>query len=140
MEKRVSSRAIIIEDGKLLAMFRRKIKKDGSIKEYYVIPGGGLEEGETLEETAIRETAEETKRVAQIVPEIEPVVERYQTPAGEKCACYMFVAIDKGHSNNDSWDTHDTYFIDVDKVEEKLTYEDLKQSWKSILPKIKKLF
>ena len=50
MEKRVSSRAIIIEDGKLLAMFRRKIKKDGSIKEYYVIPGGGLEEGETLEE------------------------------------------------------------------------------------------
>ena len=26
MEKRVSSRAIIIEDGKLLAMFRRKIK------------------------------------------------------------------------------------------------------------------
>lgn len=59
MEKRVSSRAIIIEDGKLLAMFRRKIKKDGSIKEYYVIPGGGLEEGETLEENVIRELKEE---------------------------------------------------------------------------------
>lgn len=103
-------------------------------------PKGHKEEGETIEECAVRETAEETKRVAQIVPEIEPVVERYQTPAGEKCACYMFVAIDKGLSDNDSWDTHDTYFIDVDKVEEKLTYEDLKQSWKSVLPKIKKLF
>lgn len=59
MEKRVSSRAIIIEDGKLLAMFRRKIKKDGSVKEYYVISGGGLEENETLEENVIRELKEE---------------------------------------------------------------------------------
>lgn len=59
MNKRVSSRAIIIEDGKLLAMFRRKIKSDGSVKEYYVIPGGGLEEGETLEENVIRELKEE---------------------------------------------------------------------------------
>ena len=59
MEKRVSSRAIIIENGKLLAMFRRKIKKDGSVKEYYVIPGGGLEDGETLEENVIRELKEE---------------------------------------------------------------------------------
>lgn len=59
MEKRVSSRAIIIDDNKLLTMFRRKIKNDGSIKEYYVIPGGGLEEGETLEENVIRELKEE---------------------------------------------------------------------------------
>lgn len=59
MNKRVSSRAIIIEDGKLLSMFRRKIKKDGTVKQYYVIPGGGLEENETLEENVIRELKEE---------------------------------------------------------------------------------
>ena len=46
--KRISSRAIIIEDNKLLVMFIRKIK-NGIKKEYYVIHGGGLEEGETLE-------------------------------------------------------------------------------------------
>lgn len=59
MEKRVSSRAIIIDDNKLLTMFRRKIKSDGTVKEYYVIPGGCLEEGETLEENVIRELKEE---------------------------------------------------------------------------------
>jgi len=50
MEKRISSRGIIIEDDYVYLMFRRRIKDDGSFKEYYVIPGGGINEGETLEE------------------------------------------------------------------------------------------
>ena len=119
---------------KKVALVYREKRNDWSF------PKGHKEEGETIEECAVRETAEETKRVAQIVPEIEPVVERYQTPVGEKCACYMFVAIDKGHSNNASWDTHDTYFIDIDKVEEKLSYDDLKQTWREVKKQIEKLF
>ena len=55
---RISSRAIIIENGKLLTMFRRKIN-NGKVKEYYVIPGGGMENGETKEENVIRELKEE---------------------------------------------------------------------------------
>ena len=58
MDKRVSSRAIIIENNEILLMFRRKIK-DGIKQEYYAIPGGGKEEGETLEENVIRELKEE---------------------------------------------------------------------------------
>ena len=49
MNKRVSSRAIIIKDNKLVVLFRRRIR-DGKVVEYYSLPGGGLEEGETLEE------------------------------------------------------------------------------------------
>lgn len=59
MDKRVSSRGIIIEDGFVYAMFRRRIKDDGTVKEYYVIPGGGIKENETLEENVIREMKEE---------------------------------------------------------------------------------
>ena len=44
---RTSARAIIFIDGKLLTMFRRK-RKDNIVKEYYVIPGGGQNEGEAL--------------------------------------------------------------------------------------------
>lgn len=59
MEKRISSRGIIIENDSVYAMFRRRIKEDGTKKEYYVIPGGGINEDETLEENVIREMKEE---------------------------------------------------------------------------------
>lgn len=55
---RINSRAIIVDNDKLVTMFRRKIK-DGVKDEYYVLPGGGQEEGETLEENVIRELKEE---------------------------------------------------------------------------------
>lgn len=57
--KRKSARAIIIENGKLLTIFRRKINELGEKTEYYVIPGGGMEENETPEETVKRELNEE---------------------------------------------------------------------------------
>ena len=59
MEKRVSSRGIIIDNDYVYLMFRRRIKDDGTIKEYYSIPGGGVENNETLEDAVIREMKEE---------------------------------------------------------------------------------
>jgi ADP-ribose pyrophosphatase YjhB (NUDIX family) len=56
MEK--TSRVVIIDDGKLIAFFRRKIK-DGKEITYYAIPGGHVEGNESSEETAIREIKEE---------------------------------------------------------------------------------
>lgn len=49
------SAGIVIKDGKVLAMHR--INKGN---EYYVFPGGGVEEGETPEQAAMREIGEET--------------------------------------------------------------------------------
>lgn len=59
LKKRISSRAIIIEDDYVYTIFRRKIKEDGTVKEYYTIPGGGAKENETLEEAVVREIKEE---------------------------------------------------------------------------------
>ncbi len=58
MDKRISSRAIIIKDNKLLVFFRRKVI-DGITHEYYSLPGGGLEKGENLYENVKREVNEE---------------------------------------------------------------------------------
>lgn len=50
---------ILIEDEKVLLIHRTR-ERDGAIREYYVVPGGGIEEGETIEEATKREVKEET--------------------------------------------------------------------------------
>ena len=59
MSKRISVRGIIIDGDEVYTIFRRRVNDDRTFKEYYVMPGGGLEKSETLEETLIRELKEE---------------------------------------------------------------------------------
>lgn len=47
--------AIIIKDNKILLLYRFK-----NGEEYYVFPGGGVEDGERVDEAVIREIKEET--------------------------------------------------------------------------------
>lgn len=51
----IRASAIVIKDDRILLIHR---KKEG--KEYWVFPGGGIEEGEKGEETVLRELREET--------------------------------------------------------------------------------
>ncbi len=102
----------------------------------YSFPKGHKEDNESIIECAIRETEEETKRIPKIVEEYEPYVERYTTPKGEECVCYMYIAIDNGESNNDSLDTHDIHWIPVDKVYDKLSYPSLKNTWNDVIDNV----
>lgn len=54
-----SVRAIIEKDGKIMLIHRVKQREDGTYREYYVIPGGKMELGETETQTAEREVLEE---------------------------------------------------------------------------------
>lgn len=56
--KRVSVRGIVETEKGLAVIFRRKIKGDKKV-EYYVIPGGGVENSEDLETALKRELEEE---------------------------------------------------------------------------------
>jgi 8-oxo-dGTP pyrophosphatase MutT (NUDIX family) len=58
--RRPSVRGIIIRGGKIAMMHSRKY-------DYYKLPGGGIEPGETLEETLIREVREESGLI--VIPE-----------------------------------------------------------------------
>jgi 8-oxo-dGTP diphosphatase len=55
MQKKNRSAAIIILGGKLLLFHRQKPGRD-----YYILPGGGVELDESFEEACIREVKEET--------------------------------------------------------------------------------
>lgn len=114
------------EKTKCVALVYRKKQKD------YSFPKGHLEEGEDLKTCAIREVAEETKRQAEIIEEIEPFVQRYKTKVGERCICYMFVARDVGKSDNTSLDTHDLHWVKFEDVEKVLSYKSLKKEWKRV--------
>jgi mutator protein MutT len=52
--KRTRAVAIVIKDSEILLMHRK------NEKEYYTFPGGGVEEGETIEQAVLRELQEET--------------------------------------------------------------------------------
>ena len=57
--ERIRVAGIIFIDGGIALMHRVGVIKRKDIQEYYTFPGGGLEEGETLEEGTIREIKEE---------------------------------------------------------------------------------
>lgn len=58
MKKRIRASAIVFVDDKLITVYREKMV-NGELKKYYVIPGGGVEGNETLEEATKREILEE---------------------------------------------------------------------------------
>lgn len=89
MSRRVNVRGIIVKDGKLFAV--RHYNEDGSIRDAWCTPGGGLDDGETLHEGIRREMLEETG--------VEPVIgkllwiyqfKRSQPVAGKGSECLEF--------------------------------------------------
>jgi 8-oxo-dGTP diphosphatase len=60
-KKRIRAGVIIIDKDKVVLLWR---KFNGN--EYFVFPGGGKEEDETLEEAAVREAFEETSLVVKV--------------------------------------------------------------------------
>ncbi len=83
-KRRIVSRAITFIDDSVLLIERYR-KENGKLLHYFTIPGGGVEEGESYEMTAIRETKEETCCDIEIVKSLE--VEDY--PGGR---CHWFYA------------------------------------------------
>ena len=125
---------LVNKNNRSIALIYRDRQKD------ITFPKGHVELGEDFATTAIRETAEETKRKAIIIDAFEPIIERYVTPKGEHCVCYMFIATDNGHSDNDSLDTHEVRWTPFEEVENALSYDSLKTIWRQVKDKIETLF
>ena len=64
--KRVKVGGVCIYDNKILLMHRINLEKVVGEQEYYVIPDGGVEENETVEQAVVRELDEETSIVVSV--------------------------------------------------------------------------
>ena len=83
---RIANRAIIIENG--LILLSHEIKND-----LWMLPGGGLEEGETIFEGVVREVIEETGNV---IKTSDPVLQIDEYYGDNKFVTYYFFGNIKG--------------------------------------------
>ena len=114
---------------KLIGLVYRPRKKDISFCK------GHLEEGETIEECAVRETVEETGRLCHIVKKLG--VNAYVTDKGEEVENHMYLTFDDGKCMEESVDPEVCIWVDIDDVLEVLSFDDLKDFYKDVLDEIK---
>lgn len=99
---------LIIEDGDNLIFIKRIKKVSGSLKTFYVLPGGMLDENETWEQAGIREAKEELNIDIKID---ELLVEEYNEEL-DKQERFYFATILKGKVSNGSGEEFRNMSID----------------------------
>jgi 8-oxo-dGTP pyrophosphatase MutT (NUDIX family) len=93
IERTIASALIMSKDDKLL-MGRKDSSKGGVYSDCWHIPGGGVNENETLEQAVIREVLEEvgldvSSRVLELVPNVGSGSSEKVLKTGEKVICNM---------------------------------------------------
>lgn len=87
---------LIIEDGDKLVFIKRRKKINGGIKEFYVLPGGMLDEGEDFETAGVREALEELS----VKVEIEEFFTEDYVEELDKLERYYFAKVISGKIKN----------------------------------------
>lgn len=116
---RKTARAVIISDNKLLVFYRRKVI-DGKVISYYAIPGGHLEDGETLSETVIREIKEEMNLDIEIINYLGKIVvfnqEEHYYHAKIIGGNLKFGGEELDRCSNDNY--YEIRWLDIDKLDD----------------------
>lgn len=108
----------------------------------YSFPKGHLEEGETLQECAVRETEEETGRKNHLISQDEISIMEYITPLGEDVKLYFYLAIDDGQTDKEFEEDlkEELVWVSPEEMMDKLTYENLKEFWLKVEDKVNDVF
>jgi len=124
MSKVTKAGCILIDaNNKKVGLIYREKQND------YSFPKGHLEPDETILECAMRETAEETLRLPEILSQLSS--QTYVDSKGDETTTHWYLARDlgKAHQNVPEELQHDLVWVDPEEVESKLSYDNLKELW-----------
>ncbi len=121
---------IIIKNKKVL-MIRQT-------KGFIGFPKGHVEKNETEIETAIREIEEETNIKAQLDENKRYTIYYSPKPNIEKEVVYFLgKVLDDKNPKPQQGETEEVLWVDIDKVEENLSFDNIKEMWQKVLKDIK---
>ena len=122
MEK--SCGAIIFNEGKVLV-----VKQTSG---FYGFPKGHVEIGETEKETAIRETKEETGLDIKIISNKRYTQSYIVKENVHKDVVFFIAKLENNNEKRQVEEIEEILWIDINEVENILTYDSLKELWKEV--------
>lgn len=122
MEK--SCGAIIFNEGKVLV-----VKQTSG---FYGFPKGHVEIGETEKETAIREVKEETGLDIKIISNKRYTQSYIVKENVHKDVVFFIAKLENNNEKRQVEEIEEILWIDINEVENILTYDSLKELWKEV--------
>lgn len=120
---RVTSAVLVEKDGKFLLAERNKENYKG----YWIIPGGGVKFGETIQEAAIREIKEETNLDVDLVKQIG-FKEIVNVPANYHSIIFFHLAKPKHLNIESREDVSKAKFFSIEEIKQIKSQEKLAAS------------
>ena len=122
--------AIVVNDGKILI-----VKHNAG---HIGFPKGHVEEGETEEQTAIREVKEETGIDIEVDTNYRYLLHYSPKEGVEKDVIFFLGKPIGGTLKPQFEEVSNAYYMDIDELKDSLTFENTRELFKEILKDIKK--
>lgn len=132
MIEKAGSVLINVKDKKIALIY-----KNG----FYGFPKGHIEDNESIQECAVRETIEETCHDCHLIDDSYRAVLHYKNNQNNEITLYIFLSIDDGKTDRKikEKDKEITIWEDFDTVYKKLEFQILKDVWNILYKEIKEI-